>query len=216
MQEKEATTHCGSPLIVGAISCILFLLVRYVHYSSWRSIWTEKKRSLVTPLFFISKDNKPSAIESANPTSRLRREGLCVFRRAPLLFLALCYSNLFGVASSTKRKMRIGVNLPLQGASLRLLDAVQTCAGLRPTNPPKASPAFGILHLPLSLGHLLCPRSLRLRQLSKADRSSQGQAYRMLSHPLTVSPVLALPAPSRPTEDKKTKFSVITLKSKRG
>jgi len=43
-------------LNVGAFKVILFLQLRYVHYSSWRSLWTEKKVELITPLFFISKE----------------------------------------------------------------------------------------------------------------------------------------------------------------
>lgn len=32
----------------------------------------------------------------------------------------------------------------LAGGTASLMDSVHTCAGLRPTTPPKASPAFGI------------------------------------------------------------------------
>lgn len=55
------------------------------------------------------------------------------------------------------------------------MDSVHTCAGLRPTTPPKASPAFGILRLPsLPRTSVFDPRHSSASQSIKSNRSGQG------------------------------------------
>ena len=53
MQEKESTTHCGSPLIVGAIRVILSLHVNKSIIRLWRGEWAKKSGAKLRSFFFF-------------------------------------------------------------------------------------------------------------------------------------------------------------------
>ena len=59
MQEKESTTHCGSPLIVGAIRVILSLHVNKSIIRLWRGEWAKKSGAKLRSFFFFFQDFVP-------------------------------------------------------------------------------------------------------------------------------------------------------------
>lgn len=72
MQEKEATTHCGSPLIVGAIGGILFLhLITSPLYAFGEA--NGQKAELSAPFFFSYRP--PGASKEARRGSFLFSRG---------------------------------------------------------------------------------------------------------------------------------------------